>query len=332
MWIGSEVGYKTKALGLKWPVSSIKCLGVLCNVSLEAAIEENFTAKLKDLRCVLNMWSQRNLSLKGRVAVLRSIALPQMIYISSVMYIPEWVIKEVNDLMFRFLWSNKKAHVRREVIIQEISKGGLKMPDFSIIAKAIKCTWIKRLLHFSKCKQELVRNFIYYHNIGMTLEELIYSKLDTKYLKIYSPFYAQILDSWYEAYCYNKPAVKDIFMMPLWHNKNITIGEKPAYYPEWEKQGITTFADIIDVNGHILPKCALEEKYSVSMKHMEYNCLIHAIPSEWKKSVRGKAIENCTVSGDKSIRLNNKMKPIQKACAKSTTGNLLTEIPMNPRL
>ena len=314
MWIGSEAGNKTKPLGLRWPVSSIKCLGVQCNVNLELAIEENFAAKLKDLRCVLNMWSQRNLSLK--VAVLRSIALPQMIYISSVMYIPVWVTKEVNDLMFKFLWSNKKAHVRREVVIQKISKGGLKMPDFSIIAKAIKCTWIKQLLLFSKCKQELIRNFIWYDNNSMTLEDLIYSKLDTKFLRICSPFYAQILENWYEAYCGHKPVVKDILTMPLWHNKYIKIGGRPVHYPKWEKQGITKLADITDADGHILPKCILEEKHSLSIKQMEYNCLIHAVPSDWKRSIKGKVIENGNGSEEKMVRLNNKLTPIKKALCK----------------
>ena len=86
----------------------------------------NFKSRIKKLKSLLNIWSQRNLSLKGKVAVLLSIALPQMLYVCSVLYVPKWVTEEVEKIMFSFLWSSKKAHVRKEVVINEIKKRRFK--------------------------------------------------------------------------------------------------------------------------------------------------------------------------------------------------------------
>jgi len=102
MWIGSEAHNRSKPLGLKLSQSSVKCLGVWCNTDVDKAITENFEEKIKKLKKLLGMWHQRNLSMKGKIAVLRSVALPQMLYVTSVLYTPQWVIDEVENLMLKF--------------------------------------------------------------------------------------------------------------------------------------------------------------------------------------------------------------------------------------
>ena len=163
------------------------------------------------------MWSQRNLSLKGKVAVLRSIALPQMLYVCSVLYVPKWVIQEVETLMFSFLWSSKKAHVRKEVVITEIKNGGLKMPHFASMVKAIKCTWVKKLISDDFKRTEILKSLVIYRN--MTVKDIIMSKLDVKYMKISSLFYEQLLSNWYELYSLKPCTPSEALKSSMWNNK-----------------------------------------------------------------------------------------------------------------
>jgi hypothetical protein len=95
-WIGSKTSCIDNPLGLKWTKDTIKCLGIWCGADVEGAMVKNYNEKIKKLKTLLNMWSQRKLSLKGKVAVLRSLALPQMLYVASVLYTPEWVMEEVD--------------------------------------------------------------------------------------------------------------------------------------------------------------------------------------------------------------------------------------------
>ena len=255
----------------------------MCGTNVEISRIENFKSRIKKLKTLLNMWSQRNLSLKGKVAVLRSLALPQMLYVCSVMYVvPKWVI-EVETLMFSFLWSSKKAHVRKEVVISEIKNGGLKMPHFASMVKAIKCTWVKRLISDEFKRTEIVKTLVCYRN--MNIKDIILSKLDVKYIKISSLFYEQLLSNWYELYSHKPCTPSEALKSSLWNNKFLLLDHKPTMIQSWQKNGIRFLGDIIG-NKSILGKFQLENKYNFNIKHMDYNCVVSAIPADWKAFLR----------------------------------------------
>ena len=44
--------------------------------------------------------------------------------------VPQEVIKRVQMKLFNCLWKNKKDKVKREVLFQEMRKGGLNFPNF----------------------------------------------------------------------------------------------------------------------------------------------------------------------------------------------------------
>ncbi len=181
-WIGADMNKKEKPLGLSWTKDFIKCLGIWCGPSIEGAVRKNFEEKIKKIKSLLNLWSQRNLSLKGKVSVLRSIVLPQILYTATTLYIPEEFQHEIDNLFFDFLWYRKKPHVKREVVINEISKGGLKMPLFSGMVKAMKVTWIKRILSSEKSRQNLLNKLVVYRN--KNIDYIIRHKLDTKFMTV----------------------------------------------------------------------------------------------------------------------------------------------------
>ena len=108
----------------------------------------------------------------------------------------------------------------------------------------------------------------------------------------------------------------DILTAPLWHNKSMLIGDKPACIKPWLQHGISTVKDIIDKNGKFLSKEQMENKYAFNIKHMDYNCLMHAIPQKWKKQLKGKPVVLNTGPTDFMIKLNGKTKHISKAQCK----------------
>ena len=56
------------------------------------------------------------------------------------------IIKTIKDTMFRFLWNGKPDKIKRNVIIQDYNKGGLKMIEIDSYINALKTKWIKRIL------------------------------------------------------------------------------------------------------------------------------------------------------------------------------------------
>jgi len=68
-----------------------------------------------------------------------------MIYPSSVINTQPEVIKEFNSLVFQFLW-NWKDKVTRLSTYVPYDQGGLKMLDYETAIKAVRLSWLKRIV------------------------------------------------------------------------------------------------------------------------------------------------------------------------------------------
>ena len=328
MWMGSEIGNCIKPLGMHLSHSSIKCLGIYCNTDETVAITENYNEKIDKLKKLLGAWYPRNLSLKGKISVLRSLAIPQMLYVTSVLHTPDWVIEKVETLMFDFLWNKKKHHVQKEVVVSEIRDGGLKMPLFGQFVKANRCMWIKRILSQNAAKKALIQSFVKYKD--MEIEKVISCMLDPKYIEFKSLFYEQMFSNWYEAY--GEVKLQNIMFAPLWHNKNILVNNYPVYHKCWEVQGIDLFGHLLDKMGKICSKAALEAKYNLNIKQMDYNSLIHAIPAEWKRSVIGTTPpEDLKSNGEIYIVNSSHIKILKDMYSKDFYWNFIEKIRKKPK-
>ena len=313
MWLGSMVENEKKPLGLKLSKTSVRCLGILCNTDTERATFENLSLKIKNLKKLLGMWCQRNLSLKGRITFLKTMALPLVLYPVSVLHVPEWAITEIDKLLFSFVWCNKKPLVKKEVLISEIEKGGLKLPHFESIVNGIKCTWIKRILNANPCKIQMLKTFIHYRNYDVT--QIIKCKLDAKYVNFQSKFYKGILEKWFEVY--SKVPNDCILEQNIWDNKFVLIGDKPAHIQKFIDNRILNVKDIVDDDCKLLARLALEEKFNCSIKQMDYNSIIHALPKHWKKIEQK---HNSVLKDDIYVVLgeNKHVKLIEMACKQFT--------------
>ena len=63
------------------------------------------------------------------------------------------------------------------------------------------------------------------------------------------------------------------------------IDSKPVFYEHWSRKGINKLKDILSESKDIINKTQIENKFNIAVRQMEYNSLVHAIPSNWKKSI-----------------------------------------------
>ena len=147
-WIGSLKYDDIKPFGIKWPDEPIKTLGVF-TYDQNLIYEKNFKDKLFKIKKLINIWSFRGLSLYGKVTVNKSLVLPKLVYISSLLPTPQTIMKEVNQLIFNFLWKGKDK-VTRLSTINTNEEGGLKMTDLDSMIKALRLSWLKRVFSSNK--------------------------------------------------------------------------------------------------------------------------------------------------------------------------------------
>ena len=98
--------------------TSIKSLGIIIKKDVSNIAELNFNDRLIKVRNLLNMWKCRQLTIKGKITILRSQALPIILYPASVLFTPEHIIDKIDKLFFNFIWPNKKHHVKKNILIQ----------------------------------------------------------------------------------------------------------------------------------------------------------------------------------------------------------------------
>ena len=74
------------------------------------------------------MWSWRGLTLLGRIQIVKMFAIPKFMYKASLISVSEDLIKDVNKLLYGFIWKGNDK-IKRTALINDKENGGLKMLD-----------------------------------------------------------------------------------------------------------------------------------------------------------------------------------------------------------
>jgi hypothetical protein len=93
-------------------------------------IVENLRPKLNSINSLLNMWKSRHHTPLGKITVIKSLAIPIITHLLTILPDPDKaLIKEIEDVLYIFIWNKPKGKVKRSLLKQEYSEGGLKMID-----------------------------------------------------------------------------------------------------------------------------------------------------------------------------------------------------------
>ena len=76
----------------------------------------------------INLWKWKSLSLIGRIQIVKTFAIPKLVYRASVKALPKDSVKKANSILYGFIW-NGKDNVKRQALTSDLKKGGLKMID-----------------------------------------------------------------------------------------------------------------------------------------------------------------------------------------------------------
>ena len=106
LWIGASIGNVKILLSgkeLKWPKDKVKSLGLWLSTDPELSASLNYNEKLEKLKEILRCWKYRRLTLLGKITVIKSLVVSQLVYLLSPLRSNYRVLKEINDLFFNFL-------------------------------------------------------------------------------------------------------------------------------------------------------------------------------------------------------------------------------------
>ena len=67
--------------------------------------------------------------MNGKTTVIKTLALPKVLYVTSLLDTPPDFVKKVKSLLLDFLWSGHKPKVKYSAIIGNKLSGRLEFPD-----------------------------------------------------------------------------------------------------------------------------------------------------------------------------------------------------------
>ena len=150
IWIGSKIYCKDVYLShlkLDWNPKVFKILGVKFSTNIKEISEINFENKLFEIKQIINRWMKRVITPLGRIAIIKSLLISKLNYLFLTLPNPPGIfLKELNQILFNFVWSNKPDKIKRSVACRLVCEGGLSMVDIYTYVKALKLMWIRKIL------------------------------------------------------------------------------------------------------------------------------------------------------------------------------------------
>ena len=274
---------------LKWTDKPVCTLGITVSNDPDVIMKENFMPRLKAFDNILNIWYCRGLSLKGKVTILKSLALPNLLYPMSVLPIPTEIVNIIDNMIMDFIWNKRRPKVKKNVMIQNIENGGIKVPCFATMVEANRISWIKRILSDSDAKWKFI---LEYQVKPYSLLHFTECNLDTNAIdSIGIEFYCQIYNLWNRVK--DPPSNASEFLeQVLWNNKYIKMPVAPKSkkmqsikWPELYRAGIVKVKDLLLPDGTFIDLFTFCVDRNVKCNFISIVKMRKAIPIEWKTEI-----------------------------------------------
>ena len=288
LWLGRGRNRNDKLGEIKWENSSIKALGIHFGYNKHELEEKNWLEKIESIKKCLKFWNCRDLSIQGRVLIIKTLALAKVVYLINAITVPNWVINTINKELFSFLWRYKRDKVARKVVINEIEDGRLNMLDFKAFCTAAKAAWAHKL---HNCKNEtwgIIPKKYFEACDFATL--LCMNNEKEKHIPVKLPiFYRDLIHCWHLCGGGQKAPqdANDIRKEIIWGNKFIQTKGKTLYYKHWKESNINFIEDLLNAEGNFKSGDEVFHKLNQTNNWLtEYLTIQKAIPKTWKDLIK----------------------------------------------
>jgi len=222
------------------------------------------------------MWRSRDLTLFGKVLIIKALGISSLVYSASNVDVPGEVIDNVKGRIFRFLWKNKKDKIKRVGLYQDYHRGGLCMVDVETFVKSLHLAWIPRLICSCRQHWKVVPDHCFNKQGGLKL--LLNCNYSVDFVDDLPNFYKDMLKFFSElTSLYSNNSWRDQL---LYNNKDILIGGKPFFNREWYSKGVRVIRDLLSEDGSFLSYSNFRNKYSLNKTNfLQFYQVISAIPN-----------------------------------------------------
>ena len=305
-WLGERRGSPDQLcpeIELNW-TTSFTLLGIKFNtLDVNATLELNLENKITDISKLLGLYKPRNLSIIGKVTVIKTLAIPKLIHLLTVLPNPKSsFITKLNEVFSMFLWKNKKGRINRNLLAQTLEEGGLKLTHLQSQIDALKIRWIRCLLLEDDVFTNIFQSITGLDDCNRIL------RLDSKSIlniakKINNTFWSDVLKAWATLTdVYIVDAVTKTLQFSLWDSWYIKSDNLKHHQAELMFWGCRTVADLFDEAMNIISYNNFCNQF-MNINFLDYASLVASLPVQWKRILSRETHKPEIIESDLSYKI-----------------------------
>ena len=255
-------------------------LGIEYDVNLHDMIKLNYDKKLVKIKAIIKSWDRRTTTPLGRNTIFKSLIISQLNHLFLSLPNPsDTIIKEINSIMYNFIWNSGIDKIKRNVCIQNYRDGGFKTTEINSYINALKTSWIRRYLHGKgKWKIMFQNKFNFSNMLNFGSDYLLQTATTCT-----NPFWIDTIQAWRSIVdTFNKKMKNtNIQVEPLWYNPMFKINSETIINNNLHSKGIYYVQHLLDGNGKFLDVNVFNELFHTNINFLNYLSLIRAIKSSY---------------------------------------------------
>ena len=140
-------------------VETIKICGLFFAIDENEEYKMNVVEKTNKMVYKMKIWSKRNLSMEGKILIVKSFGISQLIYNMQSYGFEKSDKLNIEREIFKFLWSTAKNQngidrIKRSVMKNDLNNGGMNVTDVECLDRALK---LRQFIRASRSKHVIAR-------------------------------------------------------------------------------------------------------------------------------------------------------------------------------
>ena len=314
-WIGSSRKSNVRYMRDKnfiWDPGSFKVLGIHFSVNTNDIANINFEGKIEEVKREISRWNKRNMTPLGKITIIKTLVISKLTHLFMNMPDPSTrFLKELEEIIFTFLWGSKTHKVKKSTMCQPYEYGGYKMVDLYTFISTLKISWLRRIYDIegqSSTWANLYPNLSKLPLFGLGYAHLCLSGID-------NPFWIDVLKHYIKLCKVNRKLplmTTNIYEEPIHFNVNIRRSRKVIHDKEWESLGILKVKHIINDEGKPLSFNDFKNRYNTVNTNARFYTGISNAINKYLENVKNdnynvkfvliSDVWACIESGNKSVK------------------------------
>ena len=282
---------------------AIKILGVYFSYNINLMNQKNYCQAITNIHGILKLWRMRNLSIKDKIVVFKTLAISKLVYLALLTVIPDHITDEVTKIQKSFIWNDSSPKIKHETLRMEFKAQGLKNVDIRFKFVSLQCSWVKKLYDDCFHEWKIIPLHLLNKCFGPSFKFHSNLHFESKLLKQFPSFYKQILMNWKKYFIASPITPSRVLSQFIWYNSYIKIDSKAVYLKSFSTKNINFVTQLFHTDGSVKNWNILKTEYALQNK--DQFCwlqLINAIPEMWKKCIE-QTSENTSFLVDKNDHL-----------------------------